>query len=192
MTSIKRRTEDEYMDPTGKVYQKPRYSILTYTWGRFRKDGEPALLVKGTEWAILPIDPEYFTVDAFQRLVECHLGSDNIEWAWIDVACINQTANSSENADEVGHQASIFDKAAAVFVWFRAIGYPGPAIKWVPQTDGGPFPQYCIGAGQLRIQIWWDLTQRHMGVRVGERGTSNQLQSTLSYPIQFFQADLIV
>ncbi|KAF2738598.1 hypothetical protein EJ04DRAFT_509476 [Polyplosphaeria fusca] len=33
----------------------------------------------------------------------------------------------------------------------------------------------CNGAGQLRIRIWWDLTQRHMGVRVGERGTSNQL-----------------
>ncbi|KAF2726904.1 hypothetical protein EJ04DRAFT_557715 [Polyplosphaeria fusca] len=98
MTSVKRHTEDEY-----------------------RQDSGPALPIKGTEWAIPPIKPEYFTVDAFQKLVNCHLGSDNIDWAWIDVACINQASNSPENAEEVGHQAAIFDKAVAVFVWLWSL-----------------------------------------------------------------------
>jgi len=121
MTSIQRHTDDEYTSPNGKVYQRPRYSILTYTWGRFRQGSGPALPVNGTQWGIPPIDPEKFTVSAFQRVVNDHLASDGIEWAWIDVACINQAANSRENAEEVGHQAAIFDKADAVFVWLWSL-----------------------------------------------------------------------
>jgi hypothetical protein len=117
MTSVKRDADHEYTDPNGNTHIKPRYNILTYTWGRFRQECGPALPIKETPWAIPSINPKYFTVDAFQRLVSWILASNDIEWAWIDVACINQVADSPENAEEVGHQAAIFVKAAAVFVW---------------------------------------------------------------------------
>jgi hypothetical protein len=117
MISVERHSRDEYTDPDGKVHHQPRYSILTYTWGRFTKEGEEALPVKNTKWKIPSIDPQFFTVDAFQKVVNEHLAIDGIEWAWVDVACINQDNDSLENSQEVGQQASIFDKAAAVFVW---------------------------------------------------------------------------
>jgi hypothetical protein len=123
MTSVERHSRDEYKDPNGKVHQQPRYSILTYTWGRFTKEGEEALPVKDTKWKIPPIDPKFFTVDAFQKVVNEHMAIDGIEWAWVDVACINQDSESVENSQEVGRQASIFDKAAAVFVWLWTLDF---------------------------------------------------------------------
>jgi hypothetical protein len=44
------------------------------------------------------------------------MSGDNIEWAWIDIACIDQE-NSEAQAEEVGRQASIFKNAGHVYVW---------------------------------------------------------------------------
>src|ERR1041384_2288504 len=109
MTSVQRHTADEYIEPNGKVHKQPRFSILTYTWGRFTQDYGPALPINGTKWKIPSVKPEHFTVENFQKVVDMHLGSEDIEWAWIDVACIDQRENSSDNAEEVGHQASVFN-----------------------------------------------------------------------------------
>ncbi|KIK54404.1 hypothetical protein GYMLUDRAFT_48765 [Collybiopsis luxurians FD-317 M1] len=114
MTSIERSGLNVY-----GTAQEPKYSILTYTWGRWQvKEPGPlsvALPVKGTTWKIPVIKEEHFTVDAFQRIVN-RMGEDGIEWAWIDVACIDQE-NTTVKMDEIGKQASIFLTANKVFVW---------------------------------------------------------------------------
>ncbi|KIW69053.1 hypothetical protein PV04_04954 [Phialophora macrospora] len=98
---------------------KPKYNILTYTWGRWRirtnPKGYPALNVQNTRWDIPPIQPDHFTVDEFQNVVNL-LAQDGVVWAWIDVACIDQD-DQQANAEEVGQQASIFKNAHRVFVW---------------------------------------------------------------------------
>jgi len=113
MTSIERDESNFY----GAVC-KPEYSILTYTWGRWKirdAKGGPALPVLGTSWKIPAVREEHFTVKAFQSVVQ-RMSSDSIEWAWIDIACIDQE-NAAAQAEEVGRQASIFKNARRAFVW---------------------------------------------------------------------------
>lgn len=113
MTSVER-------DATG-IYgstAKPKYNILTYTWGRWKvRDNvkeHSALPVKGTPWKIPAVRGEHFTVAAFQN-VSNSMREDGIDWIWVDVACIDQE-DESLNADEVGRQASIFKRADTAYV----------------------------------------------------------------------------
>lgn len=96
---------------------KPTYSILAYTWVRWEiRDSlsAPALQVKGVTWPIPPIQEGHFTVEAFSKVVSL-LADEHCEWAWIDVACINQV-DEAQKAHEVGSQASIFKNASRVYV----------------------------------------------------------------------------
>lgn len=119
--SIARHTSNEYRDPkSGEVHLKPRFSILTYTWGRWdlkRQDRTGPALEVDTDWEIPAIDPEHFTVDAFDKVITTLGAGGTIQWAWLDVACIDQREESPDMAEEIGHQASIFNKAARVYAW---------------------------------------------------------------------------
>lgn len=100
---------------------EPEYSILAYTWGRF-EDFDPyheeTLPIKGIPWRIPTIKSSHFTVEAFQTVLR-RMG-DRHEWAWIDIACINQDDDTSK-MDQVGRQASIFRQAANSFVWLSRV-----------------------------------------------------------------------
>ncbi len=119
MNSVKRDQFNVYSGVPGvEKAEKPKYSILTYTWGRWKirnAKGCPALPVLNTSWDIPAVKEEHFTVEEFQRVVNL-LGNDGIDWAWIDVACIDQE-DEEANAEEVGRQASIFKNSHRVFVW---------------------------------------------------------------------------
>lgn len=117
LTSIERNAHGEY----GGV-SKPGYSILTYTWGRWKVTGADAthsppraLSIKGTTWAIPIVQPSHFTVEAFHAVLDRMLDGGTT-WAWLDIACIDQE-DEAVNADEVGHQAGIFKNAAKAYVW---------------------------------------------------------------------------
>lgn len=119
MNSIERDESNVYSGVSGvEKVEKPKYNILTYTWGRWRirdAKGCRALPVLNTPWDIPAIKEEHFSVEEFQKVVYL-LGRDGIDWAWIDVACIDQE-DEEANAEEVGRQASIFKNAHQVFVW---------------------------------------------------------------------------
>ena len=119
MNSVKRDEHNVYYGVPGvEKAEKPKYSILTYTWGRWKirnANGCPALPVLNTSWDIPAIKEEHFTFEEFQRVVN-FLGKDGVDWAWIDVACIDQE-DQEANAEEVGRQASIFKNSHRVFVW---------------------------------------------------------------------------
>ena len=117
MTSVERNDSNVYGDAL-----KPKYSILTYTWGRWQVKTDnppPTLPVKGTTWKIPAVKEEHFTVEAFQKIVN-RMGDDGVEWAWIDIACIDQVKKPVK-MDEIGRQASIFHNAHKVFVWLSHI-----------------------------------------------------------------------
>lgn len=128
MTSIERQGFCEYSG-----VQRPRYNILSYTWGRWENREDPtapALGVHGTTWRIPPVKAEHFTVSAFQGVVN-RLLEDGCEWAWVDVACIDQERDEIK-AEEVGRQASIFKKAAHAYVWLSHL--PFHRYKTITQT----------------------------------------------------------
>lgn len=113
MTSHERAEGDWYGGT-----QRPDYSILSYTWGRWedRNPRQPrSLPVLGIPWKVPTISESHFTVETFQKIVN-QMQTTGIEWAWIDIACIDQE-NDAIKMDEVGKQASIFRKASNVFVW---------------------------------------------------------------------------
>ena len=119
MNSVERDESNVYSGVSGvQKAEKPKYSILTYTWGRWKIRNVktfPALRVLNIPWDIPAIEEEHFTVEEFQKVVNV-LGKDGIDWAWIDVACIDQE-DQDANAEEVGRQASIFKNAHRVLVW---------------------------------------------------------------------------
>ncbi|KAI0448435.1 heterokaryon incompatibility protein-domain-containing protein [Xylaria acuta] len=118
-TSIERNGSQSYTDPNGNVHMRPQYSILSYTWGRFEIKQGPSLEVRGTSWKIPAIDPDHFTVSSFEKVVD-RLAEDGIQWAWIDIACIDQE-NEEVKADEIGRQAAIFQHAERAFVWLSSL-----------------------------------------------------------------------
>ncbi|KAL8365223.1 hypothetical protein RB595_004159 [Gaeumannomyces hyphopodioides] len=139
--SIVRHTSNEYQDPeSGEVHREPRFSILTYTWGRWelKRQGKtgPALEVH-TDWEIPAIDPEHFTVDAFDKVITALGAGGTIQWVWLDVACIDQREESPDMAEEIGHQASIFNKAARVYAWLSHLSTAELASSTAGITEYG-------------------------------------------------------
>ncbi|KAI1758358.1 heterokaryon incompatibility protein-domain-containing protein [Xylaria castorea] len=113
LTSYERSDNDTY-----NGIKEPDYSILSYTWGRFQvKDPSvgKSLPIKGVSWNIPAVQESHFTVDQFHKVLNL-MGLDGTEWAWVDIACIDQE-NVKIKMDEVGRQASIFRAAKWAFVW---------------------------------------------------------------------------
>jgi hypothetical protein len=113
MTSLERHEGNTYGDQ-----KEPRYSILTYTWGRWQTDQGSAIDIKGTTWKIPAVEEKHFTVNSFHSVIE-KMGED-VEHAWVDVACIDQEDNPVK-MDEVGRQVGIFKQAHRVFVWLNRL-----------------------------------------------------------------------
>lgn len=104
--------------------ERPKYSILSYTWGRWQvrdktTSNATPLPVRNTTWEIPTVENNHFTVEQFQAVIN-QMGVDDIEWAWVDIACIDQE-NDAVKMDEVGRQASIFHNASKPFVWLSRI-----------------------------------------------------------------------
>lgn len=125
----------------GNIYghtTEPQYAALSYTWGRFwlrepswyQKLVVKPLPVRGIDWEIPLIDPRHFTTKQFKKCIRTctrlsrkqgQNGAQNtdLEWVWIDVACIDQRKSSPEKASEVGRQAAIFRNATSAFIWIN-------------------------------------------------------------------------
>ena len=124
MTSIVRQEGNRY----GNCVE-PAYSILSYTWGRWKLPSEnPALNVRGIDWKVPAVDEKHFSVAQLENAIwRISLGrgteadSQAVVFVWIDVACIHQE-NEMLKAIEVGRQAAIFKNAAHAYVWLNHLG----------------------------------------------------------------------
>ncbi|MCJ1372459.1 hypothetical protein MMC20_003683 [Loxospora ochrophaea] len=114
----------------------PRYNILSYTWGRWglRDDNAmphvTAIAIKGVSWNIPRIDPVHFSTKEFRHIIrrativqerlshpDAPVEPVNIEFLWLDVACIDQRRGSPEGQLEIGRQALIFKHAHSACIW---------------------------------------------------------------------------
>ncbi|KAH6662339.1 hypothetical protein B0J14DRAFT_645331 [Halenospora varia] len=122
----------------------PRYNAISYTWGRWKlQDGDhpnvEALHVTGVRWPIPRINPDHFTVDELISTIKIAtvgnvVGDDPpVGFIWLDVACIDQTPNSKENASEVGRQAKIFN-GATKFAWLTSFRSASDFAVWHSQS----------------------------------------------------------
>ncbi|KAJ4419148.1 hypothetical protein N0V82_005161 [Gnomoniopsis sp. IMI 355080] len=117
-------TWESFERQEGDIYSgfvKPRYSIISYTWGRFELRNAPPeaprLPVTGITWEIPAIDPEVgFSTDRFMQMIQRTREISGNRFIWLDVACIDQE-NYAVKMEEVGKQAGIFANAGVAFVW---------------------------------------------------------------------------
>ncbi|KAK1635811.1 hypothetical protein BDP81DRAFT_395357 [Colletotrichum phormii] len=131
MTSVQWKPGNYY----GKD-REPRYIAISYTWGRWRLKGAmhpdvKGLAVHGVAWGNATSRPRSLHDERNGECVEINfeaIGFDNpnkplspINYAWLDVACIDQTRNSAEMAVEVGRQAKIFKGATQTFAWLTKL-----------------------------------------------------------------------
>ncbi|KAG8534087.1 uncharacterized protein KY384_000930 [Bacidia gigantensis] len=113
----------------------PTYNAISYTWGRYDLDlpgakklkkyrAVKALHVNDVQWHIPKINPEHFSLEAFESLIRWTANvsidlkekKDPTEFLWLDIACIDQNSGPQKMA-EIGRQAAIFHGAEKVFVW---------------------------------------------------------------------------
>ncbi|KAF2122739.1 heterokaryon incompatibility protein-domain-containing protein, partial [Lophiotrema nucula] len=151
-------------------YSSPEYAALSYTWGRWMhiSDEKPeieGLPIQGITWAVPKVLPTLFTVDQFRCAIESctkRRRQPDLEFIWLDIACINQNENSIEGALEIGRQAKIFGRASQTFVWLAGNDLHTPTdsndlseevrflITYSPFADGFlPF-----GAGNTENPEW--------------------------------------
>ncbi|KAI1741438.1 hypothetical protein F4680DRAFT_415413 [Xylaria scruposa] len=127
MTSHVRQGQDVY-----NGVSKPRYNILSYTWGFYidRSALATPLLVRGVDWPIPPIKPVHFTATTFQHAIQFAAKGclqKPCEWMWVDIACIPQDhPRETQEAkrlrgQEIGRQAAIFKKATEAFIWLSSM-----------------------------------------------------------------------
>lgn len=111
-------------------YQSPRYSAISYTWGRFclrpedpRYASVQPLPIKGIHWSeFLPrMDPNHFTNDDILHIIRTAVlpfrSYPQEDFIWLDVACIDQNPDSDDYYREIGRQAKIFRGATRVYAW---------------------------------------------------------------------------
>ncbi|KAF7525335.1 hypothetical protein G7054_g11122 [Neopestalotiopsis clavispora] len=114
--------------------KNPSYNAVTYTWGRWRLPDHPvktmpeveAIPVLGVPWDIPRVDPNIFTnTQLLQVIQQARLqpwhSSPEVDYIWIDIACIDQRENEARAVSEIDRQVAIFSRALRVFAWTSSI-----------------------------------------------------------------------
>jgi hypothetical protein len=107
-------------------------------------------------WKVPTIDETHFTVEAFQKVVH-QTGMRGVEWAWIEIACIDQE-NDSIKMHEIVKQASIFRKATNAFVWLSHLSTDALIAAVGVLESKGP-ELWVIDSDELDITLVEDIRQ---------------------------------
>jgi len=141
-------TLTSYKWEPGNIYggqSCPEYAAISYTWGRWmiRQPDEDlnvgSLDIKGVSWPIPRVQPILFTVAQFEAAISSctkRRGQSDLEFLWLDIACIDQSENSVEGQLEIGRQAKIFDHAVQTSVWLASNGVYEPPDQSNPGNPG--------------------------------------------------------
>ncbi|KAK8103581.1 uncharacterized protein PG998_010614 [Apiospora kogelbergensis] len=141
MTSCEWQPGNIYSWEDGSDHQQrfqPRYNAITYTWGRFAYrcgvsdeagyETASYLSVGGITWSdFMPRMRDRFTPTDLKKVITAATEGD-VEFVWLDIACINQALDSSGERlpvyfEEIGRQAVIFGGATQVFVWLHGFSH---------------------------------------------------------------------
>ncbi|KAI0179929.1 hypothetical protein GGR52DRAFT_219447 [Hypoxylon sp. FL1284] len=117
----------------------PRYNAITYTWGRWRLAEDesphiPPIDIRGVPWKVPRVSEDCFTADQLLQVLKKASSKavtrstdlpieyiPEVEFVWLDIACIDQRKDEPRSAAEVGRQALIFKGAMSVFAWLSTI-----------------------------------------------------------------------
>ncbi|KAF2260842.1 hypothetical protein CC78DRAFT_522758 [Lojkania enalia] len=111
MTSVERQGVDVY-----KGIKAPAYNAISYTWGRWAADDSDAIKIKNVSWKIPGIQPSHFTVEEFNAAIRKAAENGNVDFIWLDIACIDQ-GDPKIKLDEINNQVAIYKRASFVYAW---------------------------------------------------------------------------
>lgn len=137
MTSYERQSGNIYAGET-----EPKYSIVSYTWGRYTVPDGQRLHVRGITWQTPAIDQSKFSIEDFTGMLKKAAGKNR--FVWVDIACIDQE-DYAVKMEEVGRQAGIFANADQAFAWLWTL--PGAAL----QEAMSPIIKYGFHLGEVLI-----------------------------------------
>ena len=163
MTSIVKRGDDSYpLSPgSAKLFRRPKYAVLSYTWGRFEKrsstESDPRLKIHGLDWPVPAIDSGHFTVQDFEGVFA--VIRRTCDFVWVDIACIHQT-DTILKMKEIGQQGKIFRRAAFPFIWLSQtsasklskISLKLEAVIDLTETDYGPSHLQVLDEAQIATE----------------------------------------
>lgn len=105
---------------SSSLHERPLYSIVSHTWGRWRTPAEP-IRIDGVPWPI-PQNTK-FDVANLPNLLE--LPKFKTRYVWIDLLCIPQATTNDRllaiRDIEIGRQAEIFLGAYRPYAWLSDI-----------------------------------------------------------------------
>ena len=135
-------TMTSYEWQPGNVYGSwaaPMYNAITYTWGRWRLDEDESpeirpIDIRGVPWDIPRVKAKCFTPEDLLRVLKQAIepveiidsvlqysGLPDVEFVWLDIACIDQREDEPRSAAEVGRQFAIFKGAKWTFAWLHTL-----------------------------------------------------------------------
>lgn len=121
----------------------PRYSTLSYTWGRYTVSGASSDINIGgvpSSWNIPLVDTRHFTTGQLKQVIKTIAEETGLDYLWIDIACIKtEWAPEPTFEDEVFMQQDIFRNAAASFVWLSRTShaYLQEAVDCIQRSHSG-------------------------------------------------------
>lgn len=139
--------ETKYMDHC------PPYTVISYTWGRWKLDDTPGTSLPGIDWPVP--DTGLFTRAELDSAVG-KIGRET--HVWLDVFCIPQDDKNPEMEEEIQKQGEIFTNAAVAAVWL------------------------CSGGDDVLTEVcsWTDHVEDSVSVRVSPTRVFNPTTSSFS------------
>lgn len=128
----------------GNIYGNtlnPHYNAVSYTWGRWKLSTHESphvrpLHIHNCPWELPRINPSHFTAKQLVAVIQQARGwristskggggktviVPEVDWIWIDIACIDQSGKHPSSNAEKGRQAAILSKAKRVFAWVSSV-----------------------------------------------------------------------
>lgn len=149
-------------------WKEPRFNALSYTWGRYQKPRKKKRrkarmrFINGLPWKLASIYPRHFRQKSIRnaifhaKSVRSEGGkSDDVQFLWIDQACIDQRLGTAQDA-EIRRQAAIFKKAQEVYVWITRKDQHHLQKSWEALTKAASTFKNCISLGEqgTSMDLW--------------------------------------
>jgi hypothetical protein len=97
--------------------RQPSYATISYTWGRYVALEGKVIPITGVPWRLPGVHSEHFTVENFTKTIDAIGNICQVDFLWLDVACVDMTDWSADDNEEISLQRDIFRGAAQSFVW---------------------------------------------------------------------------
>jgi hypothetical protein len=83
--------------------------------------GGPSLPIPNVPWRVPSVDPKHFTVEQFQSVINSIGAVSQLDFLWLDVACLDFSDVSVGLDDGIVMQREIFGSASQNFIWLSQL-----------------------------------------------------------------------